>query len=261
MNKEELFLAVVSVSLLIVMLVTGILLVVASAARQRNRQHMQLAENRLAFERELRAVEAEVSEQVLKRLAQELHDNIGQLVTAARFQLEAQKLDHPGLSDKLQITALRLEQIDEQLRLLSRTLNPDFLGDNGLVSNIEAEVFRLSGQQRLRLHWQKPDGITGLDANQELLVFRIFQEVVQNALRHAAASDLYIELQGAPDFSLQVRDNGKGFDPDGIFASNRASGLRNIRRRAQLAGLQMHLESRPGQGTLFRFTGLQGTES
>src|SRR3954463_10510458 len=99
MNNAEIFYAVIFITLLILLLAAGLVLTFFIAGRQRIRQEMAMTEARLAFEKEIRQVEAEVSEHMMTQFAQELHDNIGQRLTALHIQVENQKLDHPQLAD------------------------------------------------------------------------------------------------------------------------------------------------------------------
>jgi two-component system NarL family sensor kinase len=84
------------------------------------------------------------------------------------------------------------------------------------------------------------------------MVFRIFQEIVQNALRHSSASQLEISLHNeGTGFELKVYDNGNGFNREEILSSTKASGLRNILKRARLAGMECTIHTNPGEGCLF----------
>ena len=82
------------------------------------------------------------------------------------------------------------------------------------------------------------------------MVFRILQEIAQNALKHSGAKKVQISVKSDP-FELQVKDDGKGFDYDDVFRSNKASGLRNIIKRAQLARLECTIHTKPEEGTVY----------
>lgn len=221
-------------------------------ARQRYRQGLQLAEQKLLFERELRTVETEVTESIMNQFARELHDNIGQLLTALHIQVENLKLDHPQMTESFKPSEIYITEINQQLRLLSRTLNNDYIGHIGLLGALQVEVNRLNSLKRLTVHFQAASGPSNLEKNQELMVFRIFQEISQNALRHAKAKNLYVKaVTGDGDFLLEIRDDGQGFDTAAVMASDRSSGLRNIAKRAELAGLSLRIESSAGNGSLF----------
>jgi two-component system NarL family sensor kinase len=252
MSSYELVLALVSTTLLILLLITGIALAFFISGRQRIQQQVILAETKLAFEKELRTVETEVSESVMTQFAQELHDNIGQLLTALHIQVENQKLDHPTIAESFKPAEIYIAEINQQLRMLSRTLNKDYLGNIGLLAAIQLETERLRALKRFHVHYDKTEGISNLEKNQELMVFRIFQEIIQNALRHSAAKNLFITIDNSGGgFVMSVRDDGKGFDKEGILQSSKASGLRNIQKRAKLAGLDLEINSQPGKGSLF----------
>ena len=251
MKNEDIFLAIVCSTLLILLLVAIIVLAFFISGRQRMKQAMELAQTRLSFEQELRQAETEVGEQIRGQFAQELHDNIGQLLTAMHIQIENQKIDHPQLQEGFKPVEIYLAEVSQHLRLLSRTLNNDYLGHIGLLAAIQLETDRLQALKRFKIHWQMPAGKSNLDKNQELMVFRIFQEIVQNALRHSAAKNMYISVDNTNEqFELKVSDDGKGFDFEQIMQSHKASGLKNILKRAALAGMRCTLQSSPGNGCL-----------
>lgn len=252
MHSSDILFAVIISSLLILLLVAGILITFFASGRQRIRQEMYLAETKLTFEKELRQVETEVSENMMNQFAQELHDNIGQLLTALHIQVENQKLDHPELLESFKPTEIYLTEINQQLRMLSRTFNNDYIGRVGLIAAIQLEVDRLKTLKRFDVEFDHSNGPTSLEKNQELMVFRIFQEIVQNALRHSSAHHLIVKIEAdVANFELRVKDDGKGFNKEEIFESNKASGLRNIMKRAALAGLDCTIESQVGNGCLF----------
>lgn len=245
-NTTELFVAIAITTLVILVLVIAIILTLFITAKKQ-------AQAKLDFERELRQVENEVSEHVLGQMAQELHDNIGQELTALNFQVQNQKLEYPQLSNSFKPIEIHLAHIDKQLRLLSRTLNYDYLGHIGLYAAIQTLAERLNALKRVAITCQLPNQSTSLNKNQELMVFRVLQEIAQNTLRHAGATHLQIKVNSAtPAFDLVVTDNGKGFDTDLVLKSKNASGLKNILKRIKLANLQIDLKSEIGKGTTYR---------
>lgn len=252
MNREELFLSIISSTLLVLLLIAGIVITFFISGRQRAKQEIAMAEARLAFEKELRQVETEVSENMMSQFAEELHDNIGQLLTALHIQIENQKLDHPSLVESFKPVEIYLAEINQQLRMLSRTFNNDYVGRVGLVAAIQLEVDRLTTLKRFVVHFEQQPGPSNLEKNQELMVFRIFQEIAQNALRHSGASNFFVRIQNSgDDFIFTIKDDGKGFSKEEILNSNKASGLRNILKRASLAGVECTLTTAPGEGCLF----------
>lgn len=251
---NDIVLSIVLSTLLILLLIAGIALAFFMVGRQRIRQEKQLAENRLAFEREIRQVETEVAEQLLARFAGELHDNVGQLLTAMHIQIQNHKMDHPQTAQDFGPMENCLAEVTQQVRLLGRTLNNDYIGRIGLLAALRIEADRLRSLRRFALHWEPGTGTIDLSKDQELMLFRIFQEITQNALRHSAARNLYLETgNGTGNLVLSVRDDGKGFDPDEVLRTAKASGLGNIVKRAAMAGLTCRIEAAPGKGAAFVF--------
>lgn len=247
---NDIILSIVAVTLLILLLIAGIALTFFMANRQRMRQEQILTETKLSFERELRIVETEVSEHIMGQFARELHDNIGNSLWAVNIEIENKKLDYPENKEGYKTIQVYLDEVSRQLRLLSRTLNNDFIGNSGLLVAIQLEVDRLNTLRRFTVQLDDDSGVVSLEKDQELMVFRILQEITQNALKHSGAKQVTISVKSDP-FELLVNDDGKGFDYETIVNSNKASGLRNILKRAQLARLNCTILTKPGEGTTY----------
>lgn len=249
---NDIILSIVAVTLLILLLIAGITITFFISSRQRMRQEQILVETKLTFERELRQVETEVSEHVMGQFANELHDNIGQLLTAMHIEIENRKLDDPDSQDGYKPLEIYLNEVTQQLRLLSKTFNTDFIAHSGLLTAIQLEVNRMNNLRRFTVHLEADSVTSVLKKDEELMVFRIFQEILQNVMKHAGAKHVFIRLKTNDDlFILEVKDDGKGFDLEGVFKQNKASGLRNILKRAALAHLKCEIQSKPGEGTSF----------
>ncbi|TSJ45383.1 sensor histidine kinase [Fluviicola chungangensis] len=249
---NDIILSIVSATLLILLLIAGITITFFMAGRQRMRQEQILTETKLAFERELRLVETEVSEHVMGQFANELHDNIGQLLTAMHIEIENRKLDDPGSQDEFKPLEIYLNEVTQQLRLLSKTFNTDFIAHSGLLSAIQMEVNRMNNLRRFKVHLEAGNFVSVLKKEEELMVFRIFQEILQNVMKHSGAKNVSIHLKTDSDlFQLEIRDDGKGFDYQEVLKQNKGSGLRNILKRAALAQLDCEIQTKSGEGTCF----------
>lgn len=248
MEYTEIVWILVFTTLVILLLIAGIVISVFISKRQRLQQEIKLDKMELAYQKELRNAEAEIGEQVLTHIARELHDNIGQMLTYMYLQLQNKKLDDPELTDTLQPIEETVTMTSEQVRLLSRSLNTDFINKQGFTASLQTEVKRLQqlGKPIVHFYIDSPD--TRLDNNQSLIAFRIFQEIINNALKHARARNIFISVSNAPNFNLEVRDDGTGFDYKSTLASAKASGLQNMVKRASLAGLTLFVESSSGNG-------------
>lgn len=251
MNTSEVTLAISFSVLFSVVLLGGMAIIIYTAHRTRLRHQLKLAKAQMEYEQELRTVATEVQEQMLSNLSGELHDNIGQRLTLVHFQLEAQR---NGIKPEvLQQANQNLVDAMKEVRQLSHALNADVLKRQGICTMISQEVRRLAQNGQIDIRYDKPPQCEPLlGPDQQLMVFRLFQEAVNNCLKHARASTLSIRLESSPSFMLEIRDDGIGCDLNDVLNGRNGAGLNNMKQRAQLAGLNCHMESRPGHGCVVR---------
>ena len=185
-----------------------------------------------------------------RRIGQELHDEIGQRLTGILLQLE-RTIAHAPAVTREELTAvqnLARSTLDE-IGHLAWQLRPGILDDLGLVAALEALVDGLPLEARERVQLRVDRAVLQLDPEDELAVYRIAQEGLTNALRHARASRIRVELSRQRDkVRLVVTDDGQGLDatkPEG-------PGLRGIRERAILIGAEVRIESTPNAGVIIQ---------
>jgi two-component system sensor histidine kinase UhpB len=202
------------------------------------------AERRRSGRLALRAQEEE-----RRRLARDLHDEVNQALTAILLRLQAVSQDAPpNVADELaEVRRLVNQAMDELLRL-ARELRPTALDDHGLYPAIESQVRRFSSQTGIEADLRTHGDPAELDPDREIAVFRIAQEALANVARHASASAVAIDLARLGDHGVEltVRDDGRGFAPEG---ESNGLGLNGMAERARLVGGELDIESRPGSGT------------
>ena len=187
----------------------------------------------------LRALAAQEGER--RRIALELHDEVGQALTAAMLRLDRVDVDEAkeGLRAAL-----------EDVREIARRLRPEALDDLGLRNALRALVASVARDAHLDVAPEIDAELPSLSPEQELVVYRVAQEALTNALRHAGASALRFSLRAEGDeVVLLVEDNGHGFDPK---LTSTASGIRGMRERALLVRAQLEVDSALGGGTMVR---------
>ena len=241
-SGDVLVMVIISTLAILLLVAAAIITIVLS-----NRRHVQ---QEVKYERELRTAEQEVREQVLINIGRELHDNIGQLLTVMHLQMEQQRITNPSAAQTLGPVAETLTHTIQEVRRVGKSLNSDLLDNNGLINTIQNEVQRLQQIGKFQVQWEY-DTEPELVKDQKVIAFRIFQEAVNNALKHANASNLNITLSGSNKFKLVVSDNGKGFDIDSMLRSPTGSGLKNMIKRAELAKLKCSIAAAPGKGASF----------
>lgn len=251
MDANEVLYTVFITMLLFLVLVIGVAATVFISHRRAEKSRQEMAQMELDYQKELRAIESEVQEATLSHVSGELHDNIGQLLTFMRLQLEKEKLRQPELLPSLEPISDTLKSTMQQVRLLSHSLSNEFIADGGLQHAISQEAERLEGLGRFRVSFDSDEVEPELSKDARIIAFRIFQEALGNTLKHAQARHLRITLNGENGFSLKLEDDGKGFDLREAMINQNGLGLKNMYRRAHMAGLQCELVSAPGTGCIF----------
>jgi len=186
------------------------------------------------------------------RIARDLHDSLGQMLLAVRMYLST-ALQNPNQAPKelLNRAISELDRSSEELRHILNNLSPPSLERFGLVEAIsgELEKFRHS-ESEFELVFRHTLNSARFEKKIEYLLFRIFQELLGNAIKHSAASSIEIQLLEHPEhLTLMVEDNGIGFDPFSPGLLERGSGMLHLRSRIELLKGSMNLDSKPGQGT------------
>jgi signal transduction histidine kinase len=191
-------------------------------------------------------------EQERRRVASEMHDELGQLLTAQAMQIALLDLrfgdDNPDLRAITRDMAALVEKTIHSVRHLATSLRPPVLED-GLLAALEwlAAEFNRRGSTRCRL--DAPSGDIVLDDRVATALFRIAQEALTNVRRHADASEVLITLERkASVLRLTVRDDGCGFDVAAL-RNGPSHGLRGMRERARGLGDTLRIDSNPGDGT------------
>lgn len=213
----------------------------------------QSAESRRLASQVVLAQEAE-----RKRLSRELHDEIGQALTAVSFNLQAyqQSVGDPTIKAHLQDSLSIIESTLHQVRDLALDLHPTILDDLGLVAALQWYVSRLAERAGLTIELVADPLETSLPADINTTCFRIVQEALTNILRHARAKTVVVELRRhTVELELVIRDDGIGFDVQAArehSARGTSLGLLGMQERVLLLKGQLRVKSAPGVGTEIR---------
>jgi two-component system sensor histidine kinase UhpB len=183
-----------------------------------------------------------------RRIGQELHDEIGQRLTGILLQLE-RTIAHASADTRAELTEvqdLARSTLDEIGRIAWQ-LRPGILDDLGLVAALEALVDGLPTEARERVQVRIDHAVPPFDPEAELTVYRIAQEGLTNALRHAQAGRILLDLSAQADrVRLTVSDDGRGLSP----TDAEGPGLRGMRERALLIGAKLRIESAANAGVM-----------
>ena len=224
----------------------------------KNRQVANIKEKeqlKSAFRQEVLKTQIEVQEQTFIYVSREIHDNITQVLSFVKLNLAIiDKSDEQQKQAKIVESKELIAQVINDLRDLSKSLSFEYISTLGLVKTITIEAERINKSGILEAGLEIKGDVYSLGEQRELVLFRIFQEALNNTLKYSGANHLKIMLEYAPDlFTLTVEDNGSGFTA-GIPGSNTGSGLRNMENRATLIGAVANIESSPGNGCCIKVT-------
>jgi len=206
-------------------------------------------EKDLNYQKSLNTTIIETQEQVLNNISADLHDDAGQQLTYINFMVENLKLDAPELTEVLEPVSNSVRLLSNSIRSISHSLNNQLLMQQDLVKAIEAEAFRLQKNSRIQIQFSHSgDGTKVFDTNDKIVIYRIFQEVVNNIFKHAEASVIDIQIITGPRFELAILDNGKGFDYQAA-KEKQSLGLKNIVNRAEIINFDVKINTGIGRGT------------
>ena len=254
-NNEAVFFAIGIASSIFLILAFSLILFSLLYQRKKKKHLQEKQTMQAAFAQEILQSQLEVQNQTLQYVGQELHDNLGQLLSVVRFGLNSLEENplatsvHPQISETNDVVA----QAISDLRALSKSLDGDFVQDFGLSESLAHELQRIKRTRRFETDLTLQGEPYSLGYQKEIVLFRIVQEVLNNAMKHAEAKHLGVILQYKPaQFTLSISDDGKGFDYERITQqelSKAGAGLRNIRRRSELIGGTCTYQTAPNQGT------------
>ena len=203
------------------------------------------------FDQQLMQARLEVQEQAFTHISEEIHDNVGQLLSLAKMQLssigESDLVDHDTLLSARENVARAIRE----LRNLSKSLHTGHIRALGIRQAAEEEGQRINRAGLLLVSVTSEGSEHDIPEDKQLILFRIIQECLQNCVKHADATNVNIGFTWYPDqLRVRVRDAGKGFDPEiTLRGPAKGLGLQNIRNRARLTGGSGIISSKPGEGT------------
>jgi signal transduction histidine kinase len=198
-----------------------------------------------------KVIEAQEAER--RRLALELHDDLGQTLTSIKINLATRKLMDPKKAETLDEKTMGIiDDAIERVREMALALRPGMLDVLGLAAAVQAMVDQRFAASAQDYDFQCNLGMERLPSDMEIVVFRIAQEAITNIQRHAQASFVRIALDREGDtVVLRIEDNGRGFDPGVPGAAARASqgiGVMGMRERAAGVGAGFEMVAQPGKG-------------
>ena len=245
---------VILITTLMVILLVVVIIVIFSIFQ--NRKMKFLLEKRadeIRFEEEIIKSQMETQEQTLQNISWELHDNVGQLLSVAKMQLNMLQPEVAnGQKSILDETGDIISKSLQEIRTLSKLLNPETVKNMGLQEAIELELHRFNRLNFLEADLEIKGDSISIDQKDEIILFRILQEFLSNSVKHAKAKSLKVLLDYQPEvLIITAKDSGVGFDEKKIL---KGSGLINMQSRAKLISADFDLKSKKNHGVTLTLT-------
>ncbi|GAB4009577.1 hypothetical protein GCM10028808_18680 [Spirosoma migulaei] len=254
-HYEEFIFSFIVATLLLVLLVIFIIGFAFLFQRRQAQFRQEREVMRETYQRELLQSQLETQNQTLEYIGQELHDNIGQMLSVAMLHLNG--LEEELMQSSHQSAVSRMVQTIEgtilAVRQLAKTLDSGTVQRFGLRESLGLELERINQTGRYQTHLQITGEPYELGNEAEIILFRMAQESLNNAIKHAGAKTLTITVDyQSTTLILTIADDGRGFELS--ETTNRqvgasGSGMRNLHQRAQLLGGTCLVDTQPGLGT------------
>ncbi|MEP7230896.1 MAG: sensor histidine kinase [Ginsengibacter sp.] len=222
-------------------------------AKQQEELHQQQIRE-LEKDKQLVAVDSMLKgqEDERSRLAKDLHDGLGGLLSGVKFSLSNMKDNLIITPDNMTVFERSLDLIDtsiKELRRVAHNMMPEMLVKFGLDEGLKEYCISINTTKLLTVKYQSLGMEERIDKSIEIIIYRIVQELLNNIIKHAAATDAFVQLirEGAR-LNVVVEDNGKGFETN--LTDNKGAGLENVRSRVDYLKGQLDIHSEIGKGTL-----------
>ncbi|ASU35963.1 sensor histidine kinase [Mucilaginibacter xinganensis] len=252
MGNNEIKQLVITATLIFLMAPAFVLAYIFVYNKRKKMHIKEKALMQLTFDAEITKSQLEVQEQTMQTIGADLHDNIGQLLSLTSLTLNSIELENaPKARQKIDAAIDLTVRSIKEMRLLGKLLQGDQLIVLGLSEAIRHEInwIEKSGKYQVNyiIEGEMPAANSG---DKDLILFRILQEVLNNIIKHAQATQLTIKLDyREPSLQLVVMDDGIGFNPDTLTAGQIGMGLQNIQKRAGIIGGYADISSHPDKGT------------
>ncbi|TAG72544.1 MAG: sensor histidine kinase [Runella slithyformis] len=234
---SEVVIIVLAGTFLMLLLVVFIISFFFVHQRRQQKNKEEKAALKAQFEQEILTSENEIKEETMKYISRELHDNVVQMLSLVKIQLNSVITEVPD-NHTLRQSKEHLNTALTDLRALSKTLNTDNILHEGLANSMAFELQRLEKASGPRVNFVQHTEHLNLDSKQQTMVFRIFQELTQNIIKHAQAKNISVLLEEKNQtLKIEVQDDGIGFDFEEKLKNKgfeSGAGLANMRYRAKL---------------------------
>lgn len=251
--KQDLFVAVVFISLLVTIMGLVVVSAVISYKKKQDAYLHQLKLMKEDYDKQLMWSQIEMQEEAFAHLGQELHDDIGQLLSSTKLLINVTQRSMEAIPDTLQAAEDTLILAIQHLRALSKSFSRQWLDQFSMIDNLKAEVDRINSSRAIAVKFTHELMVLPLQAEPQIILFRIIQEAIQNCIKHARPQVIDISIRkDASELIVIIADDGAGFDKAGMASIG--MGIRNMQHRTRLLGGDIRWEVTTSGGTAVLIT-------
>jgi two-component system NarL family sensor kinase len=239
---ENQYLPILFGSVFFALLLTFFVLAIVFAHQKRQRKNKEKLDSmKSAYEKTLLDVKQEIQQETLSFVGRELHDNIGQLLSLAKLNLNSSK------PEKIAENKDILTIIIREVRNLSKTLDSDWLEEITIDEFIQNELKKIESTGFCKTQFETDSSFQNLSKDKKLVLIRAIQECLNNSIKHASPTLIQVKLTGGTSSGrIEILEDGEGFDPS---EKSEGTGLRNLEKRIETVGGNFSLKSQKGKGT------------
>jgi signal transduction histidine kinase len=247
-QNNDIIIALIVTILFIALLCFLMILVVVNFVRRKRKILLEEQERKAAFDQQLLQSQIEIRDATLKNISQEIHDNVGQVLSLAKLNLSILSLQSNN-DDKVVIIKELVSKAISDLRDLSTGYYADRLAENGLFQSIKHEIYQLEKTGLFAIHFSSEIKDKTVDKHKAIFVYRMVQEVLNNIVKHADATNIWVKLFLKTEWMhIYIEDDGKGFDTNATDFKY-GIGLSSIETRAAMIEAKLNIQSELGKGT------------
>jgi signal transduction histidine kinase len=253
-QQEGILITIVVASVFFVLIGIFFLILIFFFLRRQRKYKMEKEEMRNRFEQTLLKTQLEIQEHTFNYISQEIHDNIGQILSLVRINLNVLAETIPN--QHFEKTDELLGKVIRDLRTLSHNLNSNRLQELGIVEGLKSLLLQLEKTGKYSAEFiAAPESLSFMNNNNSLILYRMVQEVLNNIIKHAFATHIIIDIQikSSNCHLLTIKDNGKGFDTKILQGNKTGIGLQNIFTRAKMIDAEVKIQSSETEGTSIVF--------
>lgn len=248
-QSNEFITAILAATILFVLFSAFTISYIVIYRKKRNKHLQELVKMKMLFNEELLKSQLEIQEQTFTYMSQEIHDNVGQILSLAKVQVNIMNESETMSKDLLNDIKDNIGKALNDLRDLSKSLNSERIQMLGLFETIAKEAEKITKTGIVQINTSQNGEEKDINNQKKLIVFRIIQECLQNCVKHANATEVNLLFNYLEDeFEIIIKDNGNGFDVTNTLQKNTGLGLLNIKTRISLTGGSYNIESELNKG-------------